>query len=92
MYGLRTFEQTAYESNAMFLRALVMRLLAWFSLAALVLGGVGVYGVLVGGDDGADARDRRADGARRHARRDREAGLRGRRACRRSSVWRSARR
>jgi predicted permease len=46
VYGVRTFEQTAYESNAMFLRALVMRLLAWFSLAALILGGVGVYGVL----------------------------------------------
>jgi putative ABC transport system permease protein len=46
VYGLRTLEQTAYEANAMFLRSLVMRLLAWFSLAALVLGGVGVYGVL----------------------------------------------
>jgi putative ABC transport system permease protein len=46
IYGLRTFAQAASESNAMFLRALVMRLLAWFSLAALVLGGVGVYGVL----------------------------------------------
>jgi ABC-type antimicrobial peptide transport system permease subunit len=43
---LRTLEQTAAESNAMFLRAIVTRLLAWFSLAALVLGGVGVYGVL----------------------------------------------
>ena len=30
----------------MFLRGLVTRLLAWFSLAALLLGGVGVYGVL----------------------------------------------
>ena len=39
-------EQTAAESNAMFLRAIVMRLLAWFSLAALLLAGVGVYGVL----------------------------------------------
>ena len=46
LYGLRTLEQAASESNAMFLRAIVMRLLAWFSLAALVLGGVGVYGVL----------------------------------------------
>src|SRR5204862_5549659 len=46
VYGLRTFEQAASESTAMFLRALVMRLLGWFSLAALILGGVGVYGVL----------------------------------------------
>ena len=46
LYGLRTLEQAASESNAMFLRAIVTRLLAWFSLAALVLGGVGVYGVL----------------------------------------------
>jgi predicted permease len=46
LYGLRTLDQTAAESNAMFLRAIVTRLLAWFSLAALVLGGVGVYGVL----------------------------------------------
>jgi putative ABC transport system permease protein len=46
VYGVRSFEQAAYESHAMFLRALVMRLLAWFSLAALILGGVGVYGVL----------------------------------------------
>jgi putative ABC transport system permease protein len=46
LYGLRTLEQTAAESNAMFLRAIVTRLLAWFSLAALILGGVGVYGVL----------------------------------------------
>jgi putative ABC transport system permease protein len=46
LYGLRTLERTASESNAMFLRAIVTRLLAWFSLAALLLGGVGVYGVL----------------------------------------------
>jgi putative ABC transport system permease protein len=46
LYGVRTLEQTASESNAMFLRALVMRLLAWFAIAALILGGVGVYGVL----------------------------------------------
>jgi predicted permease len=46
LYGLRTLERTAAESNAMFLRAIVTRLLAWFSFAALLLGGVGVYGVL----------------------------------------------
>lgn len=46
LYGLRTLEQTASESNAMFLRAIVTRLLGWFSLTALILGGVGVYGVL----------------------------------------------
>jgi putative ABC transport system permease protein len=46
LYGLRTLERTAAESNAMFLRAIVTRLLAWFSLAALILGAVGVYGVL----------------------------------------------
>ena len=46
VYGVRTFEQAASESNAMFLRALVMRLLAWFSLAAVLLGAIGVYGVL----------------------------------------------
>jgi predicted permease len=46
LYGLRTLERAAAESNAMFLRAIVMRLLAWFSIAALILGGVGVYGVL----------------------------------------------
>ncbi|MEO6235365.1 MAG: ABC transporter permease [Vicinamibacterales bacterium] len=46
LFGLRTLERTAAESNAMFLRALVSRLLAWFSLAALLLAGVGVYGVL----------------------------------------------
>jgi putative ABC transport system permease protein len=46
VYGLRSFEQAISESNAMILRALVMRLLAWFSLAALLLGGVGVYGAL----------------------------------------------
>lgn len=46
LYGLRTLEQTAAESNAMFLRAIVTRLLAWFSVSALILGGVGVYGML----------------------------------------------
>ena len=46
LYGLRTLEQIAAESNAMFLRGMVMRLLAWFSFAALLLGGVGVYGIL----------------------------------------------
>jgi putative ABC transport system permease protein len=30
----------------MFLRAIVTRLLAWFSKSALILGGVGVYGML----------------------------------------------
>ena len=46
LYNLRSLEQTAFESNAMFLRGLVTRLLAWFSFAALLLGGVGVYGIL----------------------------------------------
>jgi predicted permease len=46
LFGLRTLEQTAAESNAMFLRAIVTRLLTWFSIAALILGGVGVYGML----------------------------------------------
>ena len=46
LYGLRTLEQIAAESNAMFLRGMVMRLLAWFAFAALLLGGVGVYGIL----------------------------------------------
>ena len=30
----------------MFLRAIVTRLLAWFSIAALLLAGVGIYGIL----------------------------------------------
>jgi predicted permease len=46
VYNLRAFERIASESNAMFLRGMVMRLLAWFSFAALLLGGVGVYGIL----------------------------------------------
>jgi predicted permease len=46
LYGVQTLKKTAADSNAMFLRTLVTRLLAWFSLAALALAGVGVYGVL----------------------------------------------
>lgn len=46
VYGLQTVARTAAESNAMFLRSLVTRLLALFALAALLLAGVGVYGVL----------------------------------------------
>ena len=46
LYGVQTLVRTAAESNAMFLRALVTRLLAWFAVAALLLAGVGVYGVL----------------------------------------------
>jgi putative ABC transport system permease protein len=46
LYGMRSMEQMVSESTPMFLRAIVMRLLAWFSIAALMLGGVGVYGVL----------------------------------------------
>lgn len=46
LYGLQTLARTAADSNAMFLRSLVTRLLALFALAALLLAGVGVYGVL----------------------------------------------
>jgi ABC-type antimicrobial peptide transport system permease subunit len=46
LYGVQTLARTAADSNAMFLRALVTRLLAWFAFAALLLAGVGVYGVL----------------------------------------------
>jgi predicted permease len=46
LYAAQTLARTANDSNAMFLRALVTRLLAWFALAALALAGIGVYGVL----------------------------------------------
>ncbi len=46
VYALQTLARTAADSNAMFLRTLVTRLLSWFALAALLLGAVGVYGVL----------------------------------------------
>jgi predicted permease len=46
LYGVQTLARTANDSNAMFLRSLVTRLLAWFALAALALAGIGVYGVL----------------------------------------------
>jgi putative ABC transport system permease protein len=46
LYGVQTLARSAAESNAMVLRAVVTRLLAWFSIAALLLGGVGIYGVL----------------------------------------------
>ena len=46
LFGIRTMTQMAAESNAMFLRAIVTRLLAWFSIAALALAGVGIYGIL----------------------------------------------
>jgi ABC-type antimicrobial peptide transport system permease subunit len=46
LYGVQTLARTASDSNAMFLRSLVTRLLAWFALAALGLAGIGVYGVL----------------------------------------------
>ena len=74
LFGIRTMTQMAAESNAMFLRAIVTRLLAWFSIAALALAGVGIYGILAGSHGGAHARDRFEDGARRHARRHRETG------------------
>jgi putative ABC transport system permease protein len=44
--ALRTMTTMAAESSAMFLRAIVMRMLAWFAIASLLLGGVGTYGVL----------------------------------------------
>ncbi|HTM24593.1 MAG TPA: ADOP family duplicated permease [Vicinamibacterales bacterium] len=46
LYGVQTLAASVASSNAVFLRTLVMRLLVWFSVAALLLGGVGVYGVL----------------------------------------------
>jgi len=46
LFGLSTLAQTAAESNAMFLRGIVTRLFAWFSVAALLLCGVGIYGIL----------------------------------------------
>src|SRR5207237_933283 len=41
LFGIRTVARAAAESNAIFLRAIVTRLLAWFSIAALLLAGVG---------------------------------------------------
>ena len=46
LYGVQTLKQAMAASPAVFLRSLVMRLLVWFSIAALLLGAVGVYGVL----------------------------------------------
>ena len=46
LYAVQTLAASVASSNAVFLRTLVMRLLVWFSVAALLLGGVGVYGVL----------------------------------------------
>jgi ABC-type antimicrobial peptide transport system permease subunit len=46
VYGMKTMEAMAAGSTPVLLRALVMRLLGWFALAALLLGGVGVYGML----------------------------------------------
>jgi len=46
VYGMRTMDALVAESDPLLLRAIVMRLLAWFALAALLLGGVGVYSVL----------------------------------------------
>jgi predicted permease len=46
LYGVQTLVRTAADSSAMFLRAMVTRLLTWFAFASLLLGGVGVYGVL----------------------------------------------
>ena len=46
LYGAQTLAASVAASYAVFLRTLVMRLLVWFSVAALLLAGVGVYGVL----------------------------------------------
>jgi putative ABC transport system permease protein len=46
LYGVQTLRQAMAASPAVFLRSLVMRLLVWFSIAALLLAVVGVYGVL----------------------------------------------
>jgi len=46
LYGVTTLSRIAEESKAMFLRAIVTRLLLWFAIAALVLAGVGIYGIL----------------------------------------------
>jgi len=46
LYGAQTLAASVAASYAVFLRTLVMRLLVWFSVSALLLAGVGVYGVL----------------------------------------------
>ena len=46
LYGISTLARIAADSKAMFLRAIVTRLLVWFAIAALVLAGVGIYGIL----------------------------------------------
>jgi putative ABC transport system permease protein len=46
LFGVQTMTRIAADSNAVFLRRLVTRLLAWFAGAALLLAGIGVYGVL----------------------------------------------
>ena len=46
LYGVSTLARVAADSKAMFLRAIVTRLLLWFAVAALALAGVGIYGIL----------------------------------------------
>ena len=46
LYGVSTLSRLAADSRPMFLRAIVTRLLLWFAIAALVLAGVGIYGIL----------------------------------------------
>jgi len=46
LYGISTLSRMAADSRAMFLRAIVTRLLLWFAIAALALAGVGIYGIL----------------------------------------------